>query len=160
MEDTNYIAPGAQVIGNVSLGENTSVWHNAVIRADHRKIVIGANSNVQDNATLHIEVENDLSIGDYVTVGHNAVVHGCVVGDNTMIGMGAIVMTGAVIGKNCIIGAGAVVTEKKVIPDNSLVMGIPGKIVGDVSVQQAEYNTVNAKHYVDLAKEYQKIDKT
>ncbi len=154
MEESNYIAPGAQVVGNVTLGENTSIWHNAVVRSDHRKITVGNRSNVQDNATLHVEVENDITIGDYVTVGHNAIVHGCVVGDNTMIGMGAIVMTGAVIGKNCIIGAGAIVTEGKVIPDNSIVMGIPGKIVKEVSREQAEYNTVNADHYVELANKY------
>lgn len=156
MQERNYIAPGVQVIGDVILGEQASVWHNAVIRADHRKIVIGKASNIQDNATLHVETENDIFLGDYVTVGHNAIVHGCTVGDNTMIGMGAIVMTGAVIGRDCIIAAGAVVTEGQEIPDRSLVMGIPGKVVRSVTAEQIAYNKENALHYVQLAEYYEK----
>ncbi len=149
-----YIAPGAQVLGDVQFGEDASVWHNAVVRADRRRIVIGRATNIQDNATLHVEVENDIALGDYVTVGHNAIVHGCTVGDNTMIGMGAIVMTGAVIGRDCIIAAGSVVTENKVIPDGSLVMGVPGKVARVLSPEQIKANRTNAEHYVHLARAY------
>jgi carbonic anhydrase/acetyltransferase-like protein (isoleucine patch superfamily) len=154
MEYFNYIAPGAQVVGDVELGENASVWHNAVIRADDGKIVIGAESNIQDNATLHVETDFDVYIGQGVTVGHNAIVHGCTVGDNTVIGMGAIVMNGVVIGENCIVGAGAVVTENQKIEAGSLVLGIPGKVVRKLTAEQIISNRENAAHYVKLAKEY------
>jgi carbonic anhydrase/acetyltransferase-like protein (isoleucine patch superfamily) len=154
MGQSNYIAPGAQLVGNVELGENASVWHNAVIRADDRKIVIGAESNIQDNATLHVETDLDIYIGHGVTVGHNAIVHGCTVGDNTVIGMGAIVMNRVAIGENCIIGAGAVVTENQKIEAGSLVLGVPGKIVRKLTEEQIISNRENAEHYVKLAKEY------
>jgi carbonic anhydrase/acetyltransferase-like protein (isoleucine patch superfamily) len=154
MEQSNYIAPGAQVIGDVELGENASVWYNAVVRADDGKIVIGAGSNIQDNCTLHVETDLDIYIGEHVTVGHNAIVHGCTIGDNTVIGMGAIAMNGAVIGENCIIGAGAVVTENQKIEAGSLVLGIPGKIVRKLTEEQIISNRENAKHYVKLAKKY------
>jgi carbonic anhydrase/acetyltransferase-like protein (isoleucine patch superfamily) len=154
MEQSNYIAPGAQVIGDVELGENASVWHNAVVRADDGKIVIGAGSNIQDNCTLHVETDLDIYIGKNVTVGHNAIVHGCTIGDNTVIGMGAIVMNGAGIGENCIIGAGAVVTENQKIEAGSLVLGIPGKIVRKLTQEQIIFNRENAEHYVKLAKKY------
>jgi carbonic anhydrase/acetyltransferase-like protein (isoleucine patch superfamily) len=154
MGQLNYIAPGAQVIGDVELGENTSVWHNAVVRADDRKIIIGAGANIQDNATLHVETDRDIYIGQGVTVGHNAIVHGCTVGDNTVIGMGAIVMNGAVIGENCIIGAGAVVTENQKVEAGSLVLGIPGKVVRTLTEEQIIANQENAAHYVKLAEEY------
>jgi carbonic anhydrase/acetyltransferase-like protein (isoleucine patch superfamily) len=150
--DFAYIAPGAQVIGDVRLGNDASVWYNAVVRADNRTIFIGEGSNIQDNATLHVELENDINIGRGVTVGHNAIVHGCTIGDNTVIGMGAIIMTGAVVGANCIIGAGAVVTEGTVIPDNSVVLGIPAKIVHTVTEEQIKSNRDNATHYVELAR--------
>jgi carbonic anhydrase/acetyltransferase-like protein (isoleucine patch superfamily) len=153
MSDSVYIAPGAQIVGDVRLGKDASVWYNAVVRADSRTIFIGEGSNIQDNATLHVELDHDIIIGRGVTVGHNAIVHGCTVGDNAVIGMGAIVMTGAVIGKNSIIGAGAVVTEGTVIPDNSLVVGIPGKVVRTVTDDQIESNRDNAQHYVKLARE-------
>jgi carbonic anhydrase/acetyltransferase-like protein (isoleucine patch superfamily) len=149
-----YIASGAQVIGNVELGENASVWHNAVVRADDRKIVIGAESNIQDNATLHVETDRDIYIGRGVTVGHNAIVHGCTVEDNTVIGMGAIVMNGAIIGENCIIGAGAVVTENQKVGAGSLVLGVPGKVVRSVTEAQIISNRENAEHYVKLAEKY------
>jgi carbonic anhydrase/acetyltransferase-like protein (isoleucine patch superfamily) len=154
MGKLNYIAPGAQVIGDVQLGENASVWHNAVVRADDRKIVIGAESNIQDNVTLHVETDRDIYIGRGVTVGHNAIVHGCTVGDNTVIGMGAIVMNGALIGENCIIGAGAVVTENQKVAAGSLVLGVPGKVVRTLTEEQIISNRENAAHYVKLAGEY------
>jgi carbonic anhydrase/acetyltransferase-like protein (isoleucine patch superfamily) len=154
MDQLNYIAPGARVIGDVQLGENASIWYNAVVRADDRKIFIGAESNIQDNATLHVETDRDIWIGRGVTVGHNAIVHGCTVGDNTVIGMGAIVMNGAVIGENCIIGAGAVVTENQKVEAGSLVLGIPGKVVRTLTDEQIASNRENAVHYVKLAERY------
>lgn len=150
----NFIAQGAIVIGDVRLGENASIWFNAVVRADHRMITIGNNSNVQDNCTIHVEKELDVTIGDNVTIGHNAIVHGCTINDNSLIGMGAIVMNRAVIGKNCIIGAGTLIPEGTVIPDNSLVVGVPGKIKRQVTEQEVEEIKNNAYLYVKKANEY------
>ena len=144
-----FIAHDADVLDNVVLGDNVSVWYHAVIRGDRSIIEIGDNSNVQDNAVVHVEAEYPVKVGEYVTIGHNAIVHGCEIGDNTLIGMGAIVMNGAKVGKNCIIGAGALVTENKVIPDGSLVVGVPGKIIGQVSEEQIASNKENAMHYVE-----------
>lgn len=149
-----WIAPGAAVKGNVILGENVNIWYNAVIRAEINRITIGKNSNVQDNATIHVERHADVNIGENVTIGHGAIVHGCTVGDNTLIGMGAIILNRAVIGKNCIIGAGALVTEDKVIPDNSVVIGSPGKVVRMVCEEEIRHNTENAMHYVEAADAY------
>lgn len=153
----NFIAKGAVVLGDVSLGENASIWFNAVVRADHRKIHIGKNSNIQDNATVHVEKNLDVWIGDGVTVGHNAIVHGCEIGDNTLIGMGAIVMNRAKVGMNCIIGAGAIVTEDMFIPDNSLVLGIPARIKRSLTPEEIENNKLNASVYVEEAKKYKKL---
>ncbi len=147
-----FIAPGAVVLGNVELGENASIWYNAVVRADDEKICIGENSNIQDNCTLHVECGQGIKIGDNVTVGHNAVVHACEIQDNTLIGMGAIVLSGAVVGKNCIIGAGCLIAENAIIPDNSLVVGIPGKIKREVSLEEELQIKQNALHYVESAK--------
>ena len=150
-----FIAPGAFVIGDVTHGENVGIWYNAVVRGDTNSIYIGNNTNVQDNATLHTDKDFKLHIGDGVTIGHNAVVHGCTVGDNTVIGMGSIILSGAVIGKNCIIGAGSLVTGKMNIPDGSLVMGSPAKIVRPLMKHEIESNRENAVHYVELMSEYQ-----
>lgn len=149
-----YIAKGARVIGNVELGDNTGIWFNAVVRADQSKIHIGTNSNIQDNCTVHVEKNLDVWIGDGVTVGHNAIVHGCTVGDNTLIGMGAIIMNRAVIGKDCIIGAGAIVTEGTVIPDRSLVIGAPGKVKRELTDEEIASIAENAARYVHEAEEY------
>lgn len=149
-----WIAEGAAVKGNVILGENVNIWYNAVIRAEINQIVIGKNSNIQDNAVLHVEMEQDVIVGENVTIGHGAIVHGCRVGDNTLIGMGAIILNRAVIGKNCIIGAGALVTEDKVIPDNSVVIGSPAKIVRNVTEEEIAHNLENAGHYVEAAAVY------
>lgn len=149
-----FIASGARVLGDVCFGKNVSIWFNSVVRADSRRITIGDNSNVQDNVTIHVELSCDVAIGNNVSIGHNAIVHGCTIEDNTVIGMGAIIMNRAHIGKNCIIGAGAIVTEDTIIPDNSLVIGIPGRVVREVTADEIERNMQNALHYVELAKEY------
>ena len=153
-KETIYIAPGAFVIGDVTLGENVGIWYNAVVRGDTYSIYIGNNTNVQDNTTLHTDKDFKLHVGDGVTIGHNAVVHGCTIGNNTVIGMGSIILSGAIIGKNCIIGAGSLVTGKINIPDGSLVMGSPAKIARPLTEQEIESNRENAVHYVELIKEH------
>lgn len=155
--DTNgasFIAENATVIGDTVLENGSSVWFNAVLRADVDKIVIGENSNVQDNSTVHCTEGYPVVIGKNVTVGHNAVVHGCMIGDNSLIGMNATVLDGAKIGKNCIVGAGALVTEHKEFPDNSLIIGVPAKAVRTLDENAVNANIENARHYAQLAKEY------
>ena len=124
-----WVAPDANVIGNVVLESATSVWFGCTIRGDNEKIRIGAGSNVQENTVMHTDMGYPLVIGQGCTIGHKAMLHGCTIGDNSLIGMGATVLNGAKIGKNCLIGAGALITEGKEIPDGSLVMGAPGKVV-------------------------------
>lgn len=124
-----WVAPDANVIGKVVLQSGASVWFGATLRGDNEQITIGAGSNVQENAVLHTDMGYPLTVGQGCTIGHKAMLHGCTIGDNSLIGMGATVLNGAQIGQNCLIGAGALITEGKVIPDNSLVMGAPGKVV-------------------------------
>ena len=150
-DNSHYVAPNAQVMGKVVMEPNSSVWFGAVLRGDNETITIGARSNVQDNAVLHTDPGCALTLGEGVIVGHQVMMHGCTVGDNSLIGIGAVILNKAVIGKNCIIGAGALITEGKVIPDNSLVVGSPGKVVRDVTEQQAQFLKHNAQVYVDNA---------
>ncbi len=145
-----YIAPGAYVGGDVTLGNEVGIWYNAVVRGDSGPIEIGSQSNVQDNCTVHTDPGHKVVIGKGVSIGHNAVVHGCAIGDNTVIGMGSIILNGAVIGKNCIIGAGALVTGRTVVPDNSMAFGNPAKVVRQLTDAEIEANRHNAEHYVDL----------
>jgi carbonic anhydrase/acetyltransferase-like protein (isoleucine patch superfamily) len=147
MEKKVYIAPDAIVTGDVILGNNVNIWHGAVLRGDSGRITVGEGTNIQDRCVLHEET----TLGKNCTVGHGAIVHGCTVGDNTLIGMGALVLTGAVIGNNCIIGAGALVTGKTVAPDGSVLLGSPAKVVKSVTPQQVEENACSAAHYVELA---------
>ena len=151
---SNFIAPGAYVLGNVIMEEDASVWFQAVIRGDTDSITLGKGSNVQDNCTLHADRGYPVTLGQYVTVGHNAVVHGCTVGDNTVIGMGSIVLSGAVIGSDCIVGAGSLVTGKMVIPDGSLVVGSPAKVIRKLTSEEIAANHENAIHYIRLAAKY------
>ncbi|MBQ9437160.1 MAG: gamma carbonic anhydrase family protein [Lachnospiraceae bacterium] len=148
-----FVAPSADILGDVKIGANCGIWYHATIRGDEYPITIGENTNVQDNAVLHVGDGNECHVGNNVTIGHSAIVHGCTVGDNTVIGMGAIIMNGAVVGKNCTIGAGALVTEHKVIPDGSLVMGVPGKVVRTMEEKDFAWNKRNAAMYVQEAKE-------
>lgn len=145
-----FIAETAAVMGDVNIGEGSSVWFSAVVRGDIENITIGKYTNIQDNATVHTETDIPTKLGDYVVIGHNAIIHGCTIGDNSLIGMGATVLNNAVIGKNCIIGAGSVVTEGKIIPDNSMVIGLPGKIVRMVSDEEVEGIKENAIRYYNL----------
>lgn len=146
-----YIAPTAVVVGDVKLEKEANVWYQAVVRADDAPIHIGAQSNIQDNVTLHVDAGYSIEIGEGCSIGHNAVLHGCIIGDNTLIGMGAIVLNGATIGKNCLIGAGALVTQHKTIPDNSLVLGSPGKVVRTLTPDEIRENAHNASAYVSCA---------
>ena len=153
MSENVFIAPGAFVIGDVKLGENVGIWYNAVVRGDSNAIEIGDNTNVQDNATIHTDADFPVHIGNGVTIGHNAIVHGCTVGDNSVIGMGSIILNGAVIGENCIVGAGALVTGKLCVPANSLVLGNPAKVVRELTEAEIGSNRANAAHYVEMARE-------
>lgn len=156
MKKNNYFAPGAHVVGDVTLGNNVGIWYNAVVRGDTGSVVMEDNSNVQDNSTLHTDKGHSIHIGKGVSIGHNAVVHGCTVGDNSVIGMGSILLSGAVVGKNCIIGAGALVTGKMVIPDNSMAFGNPAKVVRKLTEAEIKANRENAEHYVELMQECMK----
>ena len=147
MENKVYIAPDAVVTGDVALGDGVSVWYGAVLRGDDGRITVGAGTNIQDRCILHEETV----LGKNCTVGHGAIVHGCTIGDNTLVGMGAIVLTGAVIGSNCVIGAGALVTGKTVAPDGSVLLGSPAKVVKPVTAEQIEQNRTGATHYLVLA---------
>lgn len=148
-----YIAPSADVIGDVVINENGSVWYQAVIRADNDRIEIGCGSNIQDSCVLHADAGYPVKIGDYVTVGHGAIIHGCEIGDNTLIGMGAIILNGAKIGKNCLIAAGALVTQGKEIPDGSMVMGSPAKIRRELTEEEIAGNRESAEEYIVLGRE-------
>lgn len=144
-----WVAPDANLIGKVVLEEAASVWFGCTIRADHEEIRIGAGTNVQENCVMHIDLGFPLTIGAGCTIGHKVMLHGCTIGENSLIGMGATVLNGAQIGKNCLIGAGALITENKVIPDGSLVMGAPGKIVRELDEQTIESLRASALHYQD-----------
>jgi len=151
---TAFLADTARVTGDVSLGLEVSVWYGAAVRGDVADITIGAGSNVQDNVTVHCDSGKPNAIGAHVSIGHNAVVHGRSVGDGTLIGMGAIVMGETVIGKGCLIAAGALVPPGLTVPDGHVVMGVPGRVVREVSEEEREYLKWLAPHYVALAKRY------
>jgi len=144
---TSYVAKNATVIGNVEIKGNVAVLFNSVVRADNDKITIGANSNIQDGCILHTDDGIQLTLGDNVSVGHLATLHGCTIGDNTIVGMGATIMNRAVVGKNCIIGANALILEGKVIPDNSIVVGSPAKVVRETTEKDHAMITNTAKNY-------------
>ena len=147
-QDT-WVAPDANLIGKVVLENAASVWFGSTIRADHEEIRIGQGSNVQENCVMHIDAGYPLTIGKGCTIGHKVMLHGCTIGDNTLIGMGATVLNGATIGKNCLIGAGALITEGKDIPDGSLVMGVPGKVVRQLDDAAIQGLRASALHYQD-----------
>ena len=156
IKNAAFIADNAVIIGDVTLKKGSSVWYGAVLRADSAKITIGEFSNVQDNCTVHCSAGFPAEIGDHVTIGHNAVIHGCKIEENCLIGMHATVMNGAHIGAASIVGAGALVTENKRFDDNSLIIGVPAKIKGSLDENAAARLAENAAHYRRLAEEYQK----
>ena len=144
-----YIAPNATVVGDVTLHKDVNIWYNAVLRGDSGAIVIGEGTNVQDHCVIHEKT----TIGKHCTIGHSAIVHGCTIGDGTVIGMGAIVLTGAVLGDGCLVGAGALVTGKTVAPAGSMLLGSPAKVVKELTPEQIKTQIHDAQHYVELAKE-------
>jgi carbonic anhydrase/acetyltransferase-like protein (isoleucine patch superfamily) len=149
-----WIADSAQVIGDVTLGANASVWFGAIVRADNEPMTIGAGSNVQEAAVLHSDPGFPLVIGESVAVGHQVVLHGCTVGDGSLIGIGAVVLNGAKIGKHCLVGAGSLVTEGKQFPDGSMVMGSPARVVRQLTPEQIEGLRQSALHYTENAARY------
>ena len=151
-EGAVFVAANATVLGDVTLGRGVNIWYGAVLRADEGALILGENSNVQDNAVLHCDIGGCVTLGENVTVGHCALVHGCTVGDGSLIGMHATLLNHCVVGKNCIIGAGALVPEGMVIPDNSVAVGVPARVIKQVSAAQIEANLHNAAHYVEHGK--------
>ncbi len=154
IKDSVVICSGAQVIGDVEIGEDASIWHGAVVRGDVNSIKIGNNSNVQDNCVIHCSKGFPTVIKDNVSIGHGAVVHGCILEDNVLVGMNATILNGAKIGKNSIVGAGAVVSEGKEFPPNSLILGVPARLIKEVSAEQIIHIRDNADNYVKLSKQY------
>ena len=151
---STYVAHSADVIGNVVLGNDVSVWHNSVIRGDFNSIVVEDSSNIQDNSVLHVDSNEPLHIGTNTTIGHGCIIHGCTIGNSCLIGMGSLIMNRAMIGSNCIIGAGTLITQDTKIPDNSIVLGRPGKISKQILQSDLEYINSNAKAYVALKNKY------
>lgn len=154
--DGHFVADNATIIGSVRLQARSSVWFNVVIRGDNDWIEIGEDSNVQDGAVLHTDPGIPLTIGKGVTVGHQAMLHGCTIGDNSLVGINAVILNGAKIGKNCLIGANALIPEGKTIPDNSMVLGSPGKVVKTLEGPAVQMLQLSAAHYVDNAARYSK----
>ena len=152
--DTNWIAPDATLIGNVQVGRNAGFWFGVVIRGDNEPIIIGADTNVQEHTVMHTDPGFPLTIGEGCTIGHRAMLHGCTIGDNSLIGMGAIVLNGARIGKNSLVGAGALVTEGKEFPDNSLIVGSPAKAIRVLDDAAVARLRGSAAHYVANGKRF------
>lgn len=153
--DGAWVADSAQVMGDVVLGEEVGIWFGVVVRGDTAPIRIGARTNIQDLSVLHADVGQPLTIGTGVTVGHKAVLHGCTVGDNSLIGIGAVVLNGAKIGQGCLVGAGALVTEGKAFPDGSMILGSPAKVVRHLTPEQLQGLRQSADHYVANARRFQ-----
>jgi len=154
--ESAWVAENAQVMGDVHLAAGASVWFGAVLRGDTEPIVVGEGSNIQDGSVLHADIGLPLTIGRHVTVGHQVMLHGCTIGDESLIGIGAVVLNGAKIGKNCLVGAGALVTEGKEFPDGSMILGSPARVVRQLSPEQIEGLRRSAQHYVENAERYRR----
>ena len=154
VDSTAWIADSAQVMGHVTLGPDASVWFGCVLRGDTESMTIGEGSNIQDLTVMHADHGLPLTIGKHVTVGHKVMLHGCTIGDESLIGIGAIVLNGARIGKNCLVGAGSLVTEGKEFPDGSMIMGTPAKLVRQLTPEQIEGLRQSAQHYIDNARKF------
>jgi len=146
--ETVYIAPNATVVGDVELSRDVSIWYGAVLRGDNGRITVGEGTNIQDNAVVHDET----TIGTYCTIGHSAIIHGCTIGDNCLVGMGAVVLSGAVLGDGCLVGAGALITGKTKAPAGSILLGNPAKVVKTITPEQLAENRKNAEHYIELGR--------
>lgn len=154
VDSTAWIADSAQVMGHVTLGPDASVWFGCVLRGDTESMTIGEGSNIQDLTVMHADHGLPLTLGKHVTVGHKVMLHGCTIGDESLIGIGAIVLNGARIGKNCLVGAGSLVTEGKEFPDGSMIMGTPAKVVRELTPEQIEGLRLSAQHYIDNARRF------
>ena len=154
IDESAWVADSAQVMGNVELAEGASIWFGAIVRGDTEEIRIGRNSNIQDGSVLHTDHEKPLSIGDNVTVGHKVMLHGCTIGDGSLIGIGAVVLNGAKIGKGCLVGAGSLVTEGKEFPDGSMIVGSPARVVKQLTPEQLGHLRLSAQHYVENARRF------
>ncbi len=154
VEASAYIAPSADVVGEVKIGEKASIWHHATLRGDVDSIEVGAYSNIQDNCVLHVSTGTPCIVGNYVTVGHSAILHSCQIGDYSLVGMGAIVLDGAKVGEHVLIGAGSMVTKNKEIPDGCLVLGSPAKVVRKLTEEEIAYMEESAQHYIDAAEAF------
>lgn len=154
LADSAWVADSAQVMGNVELAEESSIWFGAVVRGDTETIRIGRRSNIQDLSVLHADVGMPLTVGEDVTVGHQVMLHGCTIGDGSLIGIGAVVLNGAKIGKGCLVGAGALVTEGKEFPDGSMILGSPAKVVRQLTPEQLSGLRLSALHYVENARRF------
>ena len=152
----NWVAPNAVIIGDVTLEKNTSIWFNATLRGDIENIYVGEGSNIQDGSVLHTDPGYPLKIGKNVTVGHMVMLHGCTIGDNSLIGIGAVILNNAKIGNNCVIGAKSLITENKEIPDNSLVVGSPGRVIRKITDDEAKAILKNSIRYQENWKKYSK----
>ena len=152
--DSAWVADSAQVIGDVRLAEDASIWFHATLRGDNDPITIGEGTNIQDGSVLHTDAGVPLTIGRHVTVGHMVMLHGCTIGDESLIGIGAVILNGARIGRHCLVGAGSLVTEGKEFPDGSMILGSPAKVVRMLTPEQIEGLRASARHYVDNARRY------
>jgi carbonic anhydrase/acetyltransferase-like protein (isoleucine patch superfamily) len=156
---TAFVAPGARIVGAVTLAADASVWYNAVVRGDSAPVSIGARSNVQDNVSIHVDAGHPVHVGEDVSIGHNAVVHGCTIGDGSLVGMGSVVLSGAVVGSGCLIAGGAVVLEGTVVPDGSLVAGVPAKVRRALTDDERARLLRNAEGYLaHLARHREAVD--
>ena len=155
VDPSAWIADSAQVMGRVTLAEDGSVWFGTVIRGDTESITIGRGSNIQDGTVMHADIGMPIVLGEHVTVGHKVMLHGCTIGDETLIGIGAVVLNGAKIGRNCLVGAGALVTEGKEFPDGSMILGSPAKAVRTLTPEQMQGLRLSARHYVQNARRFQ-----
>jgi len=156
IHDSAWIAETATIIGDVSIGEQASVWFGVTIRGDNTSITIGNRSNVQENSVLHVDPGFELTVGDDVTIGHQVMLHGCTIGDNCLIGIQSVVMNGATIGKNCLVGAGALITEGKSFPDGSLIVGVPAKVLRPLTEDEIKRLSGSAANYVTRAELFSK----
>ena len=154
IDGSAWVADSAQVMGNVELAEGASIWFGAIVRGDTEEIRIGRNSNIQDGSVLHTDHEKPLTIGDDVTVGHKVTLHGCTIGDGSLIGIGAVVLNGAKIGKGCLVGASSLVTEGKEFPDGSMIVGSPARVVKQLTPEQLGKLRLSAQHYVENAQRF------
>ncbi|WP_163272623.1 gamma carbonic anhydrase family protein [Chelativorans alearense] len=155
-EQSGWVAPDAKLIGQLHIGRNVGIWFGAVLRGDNEPILIGDDTNVQEHTVMHTDMGFPLTVGRGCTIGHRAILHGCTIGDNTLIGMGAIVLNGARIGNDCLVGAGALVTEGKIFPDRSLIVGAPARAVREIDDETAAMLRASAAHYVENARRFRR----